>query len=182
MAVPSGTSIYSRTVTHALTADETDTRGPGFALFEADDANGVLRRWRVAFEVVPARLQVPLTLDELLAAWPKARDWIPAEDETAKESIQAAWDHEVLPELRARGIEEEFIFNAEPLRTPLLEAVRWRALRDVDDGTPPPRDDLERAYRRALASSDWWEAPDRDTDQPAPDEPARPIGTFTLRR
>ena len=177
VAVPSGTTLYSRTVTHDLTAAETATVGPGFAIFKATDANGDVQVWRVAFEVVKARIQIPLTEPELLAAWPNAGDMTPSET-TPEKVIAAAWANIILPELRSRGIEEEMIFNVEPLRPPLIEAVRWSLMRDQGED----RAELDRALKIALSSSDWWEAASRETDQPGPDQPAKPFGTFTLRR
>ncbi len=175
--VASGASVYARTITHALTAAETSDRGPGFAIFKADDANGVERRWRVAFEIVPAQIQIPLTVPELLAAWPNAGDMTPSET-TPEKVIEAAWRNVILPELRSRGIEEELVFNVEPLRPPLIEAVRWSLMRDQGAS----REEMDRALKLALSSSDWWEAKARDTDQPGADAPARPFGTFTLKR
>jgi hypothetical protein len=108
--VPDDATVTGFAVSIALTAEQTEQVGEASALWEAVVDGGTLR-WSSLFRVVSRMPTALLTPAELVRAYPSIRSLKPAAETTWDEVITAAWEHQVVPLLEAKGAFEEDVVS-----------------------------------------------------------------------
>lgn len=121
--VPSGSTLTGFAVSHALTAAETDEIGRGIARWSITVA-GIIHVVDQSFRIVRSQPQpYSLTATVLTARYPILHRYRPPTDEDFAESIEAAWEVLLMPDLLARGYEPHRINSWRTLEVAHAAAV-----------------------------------------------------------
>jgi hypothetical protein len=179
-AVESGSLVKGWACSKALTSAQTATCGNGTATWKAV-IDGVTYQWAQSFRVVRRIVSSTLTPQRLIADAPALIGGRGRNDLNLEKLIDAAWRHEVLPLLHARGIKEEDIVSVEelePLHLAACLVLHYRSRQDVD-GAFFERQvaRLEQLKETTFVSDLWWDYPQNDTAAPRPEANAgKPSG------
>jgi hypothetical protein len=112
--VRNGSALKGWAVTVALTAAQTDQVGDALALFRAV-INGSTYEWSESFRVVNRITSPRLNPTMLTHAYPILASLRDTNDIDYEETIQAAWEHRIVPALAAKGILDEDVISDEAL-------------------------------------------------------------------
>ncbi len=158
MAVPTSTPFKGYAITHALTAAESSDVGEGLVKVRATIAS-VEYRWDHQIRIVRERLRIPLTGAELSRLRPEIRDLRSPRDEDLSETIDAAWQTILRPNLRGRNFHEDRIKSHEDLQAPLASACVLFLKRSAGvsfEAMELAERDFRDALNMAIASSEFW--------------------------
>lgn len=112
--VPNGSALKGWACTVALTAAQTDQVGDALALFRAV-IGGATYEWSESFRIVNRITSPRLTPTMLTHAYPILASLRDTNDIDYEETIQAAWEHRIVPALAAKGILDEDVISDEAL-------------------------------------------------------------------
>lgn len=169
--IGNNSTVKGVAVTVALTAAQTASVGAGYVLFRAT-IDGVVREWEEPFRVVRRITSVSLTPTSLTQAFPVVRKLASATDTTLEEAINAAWHHQVVPALAARGVLDEDIMTDDVIEPMHAAAVCLHLARQWPQASSEYVTRLEAAYEQAKATT--WDRIDLLTapqDAVTPDTP-----------
>lgn len=126
MDVPAGSTLRGWALTYTLSAEQTALSGPGYAIWDIVDAEGVVvPTFTTTFEVANHASGFALTWTELTRRMPNLQHEKPTHDDTGEETIAAAWMQHVLPALSSRGMKPHFIVDQNPLKVVHAAAVAY---------------------------------------------------------
>ena len=117
--VPNGSAVRGWAVSIALTAAQTNQVGDALGLFRAI-ISGTTYEWSESFRVVNRITSPRLTPTMLTHAYPILSSLRDTNDLDYEETIQATWEHRIVPALAAKGILDENVISDEAL-------VPWHA-------------------------------------------------------
>ncbi len=142
--------------------------------------------WNQPIRVVRAYAYSILTPNGLTTAYPVIRNLRSASDEDLEETIAAAWNHEVVPWLHARGIHEEDIVSAEVLEPLHALACVLHTARQREDVSSEfyarISDRYEQLKTTTLESSDWFTTTQTEETPPIMESQGSKNGTTILLR
>lgn len=113
-AIANGSAVKGFAVTKALTAAQTEQVGDCLALWRAT-VNGSTYEWSESFRIVNKVTASKLTPTRLTHAYPIVSSLRDTNDIDYEATIDAAWDHRVVPLLAARKILDEDVISDEAL-------------------------------------------------------------------
>lgn len=176
VAVAQSDTLKGFRVSHALTADETETSGEGLAVWKAAYASGETRTWDQQFWVVRQRLHHTLTVTRLTSKYPQVLRLRPPTDEKLQEVIDAAWEDRVIPALEGRNIDVWTIKSAARLEPVVATACVLHLVLADAASTPEYVERAEKDYESALELAlrgrhFWIDAPDDRNPQADDDTP-----------
>lgn len=182
-AVATSAVVSGFAITKALTTAQTDLVGNAVAILRAV-VGGITYSWAHAFRIVRRLVVIPLTGDDLTAAYPVVHSMLP-ETQSLEEVINAAWQMRLLPKLAAKNVLEEDIVDAEVLRPLLALACLAHLVAQSRTADATWRDsinaDFDRLVETTMSRRDWHDEP-QDVDPPlAPDPIRRRMGLRVSR-
>lgn len=112
--VPNGSAVKGWACTIALSAAQTDQVGDALALFRAV-ISGTTYEWSESFRIVNRITSPRLTPTMLTHAYPILASLRDTNDIDYEETIQAAWEHRIVPTLAAKQVLDEDVISDEAL-------------------------------------------------------------------
>jgi len=185
MSIGIASTVEGIAVTHALTATETQDAGDGNVIVNAT-VEGRALEWQTSFHVVARQVAYTLDASKLGQLEPDIKRYRPTGDNDWSETIQAAWDKYVSPDLASRGFRSERVVSWDAI-------APWHAaacmVHVIANNPSADGDDKDRAMAMMRmhavnvldGSTDWWYD---GTDTAGPDtepEDVRPMSTRITR-
>lgn len=183
--VASGASLEGVRMSLALSADQTSDVGGAHARVTAT-LGGIVRIFRVAFDIVRQVVACPVTWDDLLRSYPDAGRLSDPNDDPS-ELIEDAWETLLVHKLRSRGYHEDQIVDAEGLSVALKAEVYARLVaRNFPDDRERVKDaqhEADQAFEGTLTGRDWWYSDDDGAEAvSAAEDGTRPAGAVRFTR
>lgn len=152
----------------AVDAVDTDKIGRGVAVWEATAA-GVVQTWTQVMRVVARVVAYDLTAADVTRLSPYSARLKPADDEDWVETLDAAWNLEMIPQLLAKGLRPERIVSWQALNPWHVAEVEKRLAEQHETDADIRAEKVANALTKAtlaLSSIAFWYD---DADDLAPD-------------
>lgn len=155
--IASGSAFEGLAVTTSLTTNQTSELGTGHIVLRIT-LSGVVRRYDYELRIEARKFPLFLTTDDCLQS-SKIKRYRPSHDLGLEDTIVQAWDTELRPRLRARGILEHRITSPGEIIPAHLRSIEVMLLRGSDASIEQMKEadmELEKAIDRMLASREFW--------------------------
>lgn len=180
VGVDAGAAVRGWSVTHPLTAAETEGKGRGLAVVRAT-IGGVIYEFPFRFRVEPHAARYTLTPERLLMVYPDLASWKAPYDGDLQKAIHAAWTDLVFVDLQRRGIHPERVHAQDLVEVAHRAAVRLHLLRlsanadiaEIEEAGAFYTDRLD-----AIVEGKRWEYDAANTLAVPDDEEPDPTGSF----